>query len=140
VRHSRSTKQRVWLGPGRYLCGCERRIANTNAYSHSDGNSDTNGNGNADSNPNREPHCNSIGNGYAATDANTQVGPIGKAASHSSAETVTVFAKAGIVARSATSDERSVLTDFAPLWVAFCRVTLRSRLTTSCRRLRSGRK
>jgi hypothetical protein len=69
VRNCRSTKQRVWLGPGRYLCGCERRIANTNAYGYADGNSDTNGNGNgdADGNPNREPHCNSIGNGNGAT-------------------------------------------------------------------------
>lgn len=81
--HSGSTKQRVWLGPGRYPCGCERRIADTNAYSYADGNSDTNGNGDADSN--REPHRNSISNGYAATDANTQVGPIGKASSHSAA-------------------------------------------------------
>ena len=86
MRHSRSAEQRLWLGPGRYLCGCERRIANTNAYSHADGNSDTNGNGNADSNPNREPHCNSIGNGYAATDDNAQVGAIGKAAPHASAQ------------------------------------------------------
>ena len=77
------------MGPGRYPCGCERRIANTNAYSHADGNSDTNGNGQRQrAHPNREPHCNSIGNGYAATDANTQVGAIGKAASHASAEAV----------------------------------------------------
>jgi hypothetical protein len=35
-------------------------------------NTDTNG----------QPHCNSIGNGHAAADANTPVGAIAKAASH----------------------------------------------------------
>ena len=43
VRHSRPAKQRVWMGPGRYICGCERRITHANAYSdsysHSYGNS-----------------------------------------------------------------------------------------------------
>jgi len=60
----------------------ELRIANTNAYSYADGNSDCNGD--ADRNPNGQPHCNSIGNGHAATDANTQVGAIRKAAAHAS--------------------------------------------------------
>jgi hypothetical protein len=63
VRRRGATKQRIWMGPGGYFCGCERRIANSDAYSYADGN----GNGDADGNPNREPHCNSIGNGYAAT-------------------------------------------------------------------------
>jgi hypothetical protein len=55
------------MGPGRYICGCERRITHANTYSDSYSYSDSNGNGDADGNPNREPHCNSIGNGYAAT-------------------------------------------------------------------------
>jgi hypothetical protein len=33
VRRRRAAKQRVWLGPGRYFCGCERWIAHANAYS-----------------------------------------------------------------------------------------------------------
>jgi len=37
VWRSRPPKQRVWMGPGRYICGCERRITHTNAYSHRDG-------------------------------------------------------------------------------------------------------
>jgi len=38
VRHCRAPKQRIWLGPDRYFCGCKRWIANTdtdgNAYGH----------------------------------------------------------------------------------------------------------
>ena len=52
--HRGSPKQRIWMGPGRHTCGCDRRIpfANTYSYcycySHSDcdGHSDGNGNGN----------------------------------------------------------------------------------------------
>jgi hypothetical protein len=35
VRHGGAAKQCLWLGPSRYFCGCERRIANTDTYSES---------------------------------------------------------------------------------------------------------
>jgi hypothetical protein len=59
VRHSRPAKQRLWLGPDRYISGCGRRIAHANAYSyrhsHSycDGNGDSYANGYGDS----HSHC-----------------------------------------------------------------------------------
>jgi len=37
---------------------------------------------------NSEPHCHSIGNGYAATDANPQAGAVSKAAPHASAQAI----------------------------------------------------
>jgi hypothetical protein len=49
VRHSRPAKQRLWLGPDRYLSGCGRRITYANAYSYSHGHSDGNGDGHSDS-------------------------------------------------------------------------------------------
>jgi hypothetical protein len=82
MRHCRPSKQRLWLGPGGHFCRCKRRIANTNAYGYSDGYCYTYGHANV------QPHGNSIGNGHAATDANTQVGTIGKAASHASAQAI----------------------------------------------------
>jgi hypothetical protein len=68
VRHRRSAKQRLWLGPGRYLCGCERRIANTDAYCDTDGHRNCN------------PHCNSnsnsYGNSYAYGHTNGDSSPV----------------------------------------------------------------
>ena len=64
MRHCRPSKQRLWLGARRYLCSGGRRYTDA------------------------DTHCNSIGNGHAATDANTQVGAIGKAASHASAAAI----------------------------------------------------
>ena len=76
MRRCRSTKQCVWLGPGRYLCGRRRRYTDADANCYSDG----------DRHANSQPHCNSIGNGHAATDANTPVGAIAKAAPHAFAQ------------------------------------------------------
>jgi hypothetical protein len=65
VRLGRSTKQRIWLGPRGYLCGCQRRVANAHTYANGLTKSNTNGNGDADSNPNgyidanREPDAHS---------------------------------------------------------------------------------
>jgi hypothetical protein len=42
----------------------------------------------SDRRANSQPHCHSIGNGYAATDANTQCGAISKAAPHASAAAI----------------------------------------------------
>jgi hypothetical protein len=60
------------LGSGRYLCCGRRRHTDADANCHSDSDRYANG----------QPHCNSIGNGHAAADANTPVGAIAKAASH----------------------------------------------------------
>ena len=76
MRRCRSTKQRLRLGSCRYLCRGGRRYADANANCYSDG----------DRHANSQPHCNSIGNGDAATDANTEVGAIAKAASHAFAQ------------------------------------------------------
>ena len=70
------SKQRLWLGSCRYSCCGGGRYSDTDAHCYSDG----------DGHANSQPHCNSIGNGHAATDANTQVGAIRKAAPHASAQ------------------------------------------------------
>jgi len=83
MRHCRPSKQRVWLGSGRHLCGGgRRRYTNTNA--NADCYSDS------DRHANSQPHCNSIGiaDSHTATDPNTQVGAIGEAASHASAAAI----------------------------------------------------
>ena len=78
MRHCGSSKQRLWLGPGRYLrCGW-RRHAHADAHCYSDG----------DRHANCQPYCYGYGYCYlhAATDANTQIGAISKTASHASAK------------------------------------------------------
>jgi hypothetical protein len=42
----------------------------------------------SDRHANGQPHCHSIGNGYAATDANTQSWAISKATPHASAQAI----------------------------------------------------
>jgi hypothetical protein len=64
------------LGSGRHPCCCGRRHANADTYCYSDGDRHA------------QCHRNRIGNGYAATDANTQSGAIGKAAPNASAEAI----------------------------------------------------
>ena len=94
VRHSRPPKQRVWMGPGRYICGCERRITHANTYS--DSYSDTNGNSDANSNSNA--HRYSDGHSYsysnAQTHAHAQVCADTEASSHTAAATLEIFAGA----------------------------------------------
>jgi hypothetical protein len=70
------------LGSGRYLCCGRRRYTDADANCYSDG----------DRHANSQPHCNSIGNGDAAADANTEVGAVAKAASHASTQAV-VFSR-----------------------------------------------
>ena len=76
----------------------------------------------------------SNGHGYSyingPTDAYAEVRANTKTPTHTTAKTVVVFAKANIVA-SATSDERSVLTEFGVAACVSCRLALRSRLRTS---------
>ena len=78
MRRCRPTKQCVWLGSCRYPCWGGRRYTDADANCYSDG----------DRHANSQPHCNSIGNGHAATDANTQIGAIAKAAPHASAAAI----------------------------------------------------
>ena len=70
MRRRRSPKQRVRLGPDRYLC-CGRRnytVADADTHGYTDG------------------YTHGDGDRHAATDANTQVGTIAKGASHASAQ------------------------------------------------------
>ena len=78
MRNRRPSKQRVWLGSGRYPCCGGRRYTDTDANCYSD----------SDRHANGQPHCDSLGNGHAATHANTQVGANGKAASHASSQAI----------------------------------------------------
>ena len=78
MRSRGSSKQRLWLGSGRYLCCGGRGFTDADAHCYSD----------SDRHANGQPYCNSIGNCHAATDANAQVGAIGKAAPHASAEAI----------------------------------------------------
>ncbi len=84
MRNRGPSKQRLWLGAGRYPCCGGRRYTDADANCHSDG----------DRHANSQSHCNSLGNGHAATDANTQGGAIRKAAPHTSA-TALDFSLAG---------------------------------------------
>ena len=78
MRHCGPSKQRVWLGSGRYSCCGGRRDANTDAHCYSDG----------DRHANCQSHCysNCNCNGHAATNANTAIGTITQAASHASSQ------------------------------------------------------
>jgi hypothetical protein len=98
VRHRWASKQCVWLGSRRHLCRCERRIAN--AYSNGDGYgngnihgySNAHGYGDGDGHSYRYSYSNAPTHVYAEICADTE------ASSHTAAQTVTVFAKANIVA------------------------------------------
>lgn len=75
MRRCGASKQRLWLGPGRYLCRGGRGHTDADAHCYSDG----------DRNANCQPNGNGYGNGNAATHANTEVGANRKAASDASA-------------------------------------------------------
>ena len=77
-----STKQRVRLGPSRHLRGSGRRYTNTHAHCYSDRDCHCHRYCHCDGDRYRDnqPYCHSIGNGHAATDANTKGGAIGTAA------------------------------------------------------------
>ena len=78
MRNRGPSKQCLWLGSCRYPCCGGRGYTDADAHRYSDGDRHANG----------QPHCNSLGNCHAATNANTQVGAIGKAASHASAPAI----------------------------------------------------
>ena len=66
MRNRGSSKQRLRLGSGRYLCCGGRRYTDADAYCYS--------------------HGDRHGNSDAATDADPEIGAITKTASHASAE------------------------------------------------------
>jgi hypothetical protein len=92
MRRCRPPKQRVWLGPDRYICGCERRITHANAYSDSNSYSYGYGHG----------YCYSDGHSYsysnAKADAHAEICTNSETSSHTAAETVGIFAGAKIFA------------------------------------------
>ena len=83
MRRSRSAKQCVWLGEGRYF-GRRERGRHANADAHCDGDS------NAHCHADRD--CNSIADSYAASDPKPQRWSISKAAPHASAQAIRNFA------------------------------------------------
>ena len=68
MRHCRPSKQRLWLGSGRYFRRGERGHSNADAHC--------------------QPDRNRIADSYTATDPNTQSGANGKAAPHASAQAI----------------------------------------------------
>jgi hypothetical protein len=103
MRRRGPSKQRLWLGSGRYLCSRGRRNANAHANCHSDSDSD------ADCHPYRN------GNGHAATHANTEVGANRKAASDASAAALD-FALPKNSGDRVTGVGNSVVVRFLELW------------------------
>ena len=97
-----TAQQRLWLGSNRYCSGRRNPGTNTKCLAYScvkryplrgyESDSDANCNGNT--------HLNGHGYSYsnAQTDADAQVCADTEASSHTAAQTVTVFAKANIVA------------------------------------------
>jgi hypothetical protein len=126
VRHSRPAKQRVWLGPDRYISGCDRRITHANSDSHSNGDGDGHSNGNGHSNSDGHSHCDGHGNryidaqrepnSYTETYTYSQSSSNRSASAHTAASNVAIFTRATFL-HSATGDERSVPIDFIPVRV-----------------------
>ena len=81
MRHRRAAKQCIWLGPDRYSCSCNRRIANTDT----DGNVDSNSNAYRDSDGNcyvdgyRYADCYTYSNSYCYAYTNTNSDRYGSA-------------------------------------------------------------
>ena len=78
MRSRGPSKQRLWLGAGRYSCCGGRRYTNADAHCYSD----------SDRHANCQSHRDGNGDGYAATNANAPIRANGKAASHASAEAI----------------------------------------------------
>ncbi len=101
-----TAQQRLWLGSNRYCSGRRDAGTNTKCLAYScvkryplrgyDTNSDANSHGYSNANGYSDGHSYSYSN--AQTDAHAQVCADTEASSHTRAQTVTVFAKANIVA------------------------------------------
>ena len=74
MRSRGPSKQRLWLGSGRYPCCGGRRHTDADAHCYSD----------SDPTPTASPTATATA--HAATDANTEGGAISKAAPHASAQ------------------------------------------------------
>jgi hypothetical protein len=102
VRHSRPAKQRLWLGPDRYISGCYRRITHANAYSdgysyrhshsycHCDGYGYGDGHSQCDADSQHYSHA--ATNAYAEACANTPASP------HTGTETVEALGRTQVFA------------------------------------------
>jgi hypothetical protein len=111
-RRPDTAQQRLWLGANRYSSGCRNPGTNTKCLAYScikryplrgyESDSDANCNSNGYRYPNCDGNTHRNGHGYsysnAQTDAHAQVCADTEASSHTRAQTVTVFAKANIVA------------------------------------------
>ena len=82
MRNRGPSKQRLWLGAGRHLCCSGRRYTDADAHCYCDSDCHSNGQRHGYSDSDRHANC------HAATDTNTQVGTIGKAAPHASAQAI----------------------------------------------------
>ena len=108
MRHGGSAKQRIWLGPSRYFCGCEQRIANTDTDSngHLDANSDGDCNSDGEpisdtnSNVNTYSYCYCHSHSYSYFDAESdtyaKIWAICEASSDPGASSIDVFARTKI--------------------------------------------
>jgi hypothetical protein len=101
VRHRRPAKQRIWLGPGRYFCGCKQRIAHAdaitaNAYSDCNGDGNCNGyiDGSCERNAYRDCDCNRNCNSdlHTQTNADSAARANNEASPDASAPAVEAFA------------------------------------------------
>ena len=113
MRRPRPTQQCLWLGPDRHRGSCGHAITNPEPKSYANSNRYAFSvwpNGDADAYSNGDGYCYSDGNSHrdsdrhshsysnAQTHAHAQVCADTEASSHTAAQTVTVFAKANIVA------------------------------------------
>ncbi len=103
-----TAQQRLWLGSNRYCSGRRDAGTNTKCLAYScvkryplrgyESDSDANCNSNGYRYPNCDGNTHRNGHGYSYSNADAQVCADTEASSDTAAQTVTVFAKANIVA------------------------------------------
>ena len=98
MRHSRPAKQRVWLGPDRYISGCERRITHANAYCNS------NSNRYRYIDAKREPNSYSFSHSYAETYTYSETSSVRSAPAHTAASNVAIFTRRSLFRDPATGE------------------------------------
>lgn len=90
--HSRPAKQRVWLGPDRYISGCDRRITHANAYCDSNSYSYSNRYRYIDAK--REPNGYSFSHSYTETYTYSETSSVRSSSAHTAASNVAIFTRA----------------------------------------------